>query len=76
MRIKTAFTSILGIFVRSLINFCGFYGKTHKIKICIIILVDRGRRVRSVKINNRFEIETSADEKLLLFRFCVFLFVL
>ena len=47
MRIKTAFISILGIFVRVLMKFWAVIGKTEKIKIGIIVLVDRGRRARS-----------------------------
>ena len=49
---ETAFCFDFGYFCSFFNNILGFYGKTEKIKIGIIVLMDRGRRARSVKINN------------------------
>ena len=72
MRIKTAFTSILGIFVRFLMKFWAVMGKRRKLEVRINVLMDGGRRVRSVKINNSLEIESCADENGFYFDFGYF----
>ena len=72
---KICFFLDFGYFCSFFNKILGFYGKTEKIEIGIIISAERGRRARSGKINNILEIESCADKKRLLFQFWVFLIV-
>ena len=69
---KNCFYFDFGYFCSFFNEFLRFYGKTEKLEVGVIMSVDRGRRARSVKINNILEIETCADKNCFYFDFGYF----
>ena len=72
MPIKTVFFFDFGYFCWFFNKILRCYGKTEKIEIGIIVLVDRGRRARSGRINNSLEFERCADKNCFFFDFGYF----